>query len=133
MLTHLVGYGLLPFGRVQVAIIIRQSWKCIYVFNYFTIKKIIGTNPVTVVVSGGGLIEGAASKIIRNINDSLTIQATSATEYIITESHLSLQNTPSFADDAAAGVGGLIAGDRYQTDGTGAAPLNVAGLFLLKQ
>lgn len=101
--------------------------------KYFTIKKITGTNPVTIVVSGGGLIEGVASKIIRNINDSLTIQATSATEYIITESHLSFQNTPAFADDIAAGIGGLLLGDRYQTDGTGANPLNVPGIMMLKQ
>lgn len=38
-----------------------------------------------------------------------------------------------FADDAAAGLGGLIAGEIYQTDGTGAAPLNVAGIVMIKQ
>lgn len=40
---------------------------------------------------------------------------------------------PSFADDAAAGVGGLTAGKKYVTDGTGAAPLNVAGIIMVKQ
>lgn len=39
----------------------------------------------------------------------------------------------SFADDAAAGIGGLVAGDMYQTTGAGAAPLNVAGIVMLKQ
>lgn len=38
-----------------------------------------------------------------------------------------------FADDAAAGAAGLSAGAIYQTDGTGAAPLNVAGILMIKQ
>lgn len=40
---------------------------------------------------------------------------------------------PSYADDAAAGVGGLVQGDLYQTSGAGAAPLNVAGIVMCKQ
>ena len=39
----------------------------------------------------------------------------------------------AFDDDAAAGVGGLSAGDIYQTTGGGAAPLNAAGILVLKQ
>ena len=38
---------------------------------------------------------------------------------------------PAFADDAAAAA--LNAGDLYQTDGTGAAPLNVPGIVMIKQ
>lgn len=40
---------------------------------------------------------------------------------------------PPYADDAAAGVAGLVTGDLYQTDGSGAAPLNVAGILMIKQ
>jgi len=40
---------------------------------------------------------------------------------------------PAFADDAAAAVGGLAAGQIYQTDGSGAAPLNAAGILMIKQ
>lgn len=39
----------------------------------------------------------------------------------------------AYDDDTAAGVGGLVAGDRYQTTGSGAAPLNVAGIVMVKQ
>jgi hypothetical protein len=39
----------------------------------------------------------------------------------------------AYADDAAAGVGGLILGEIYQTTGAGAAPLNVAGIVMVKQ
>ena len=39
----------------------------------------------------------------------------------------------AFADDAAAGVAGVLTGEYYQTDGTGAAPLNAAGIVMVKQ
>ncbi len=42
-------------------------------------------------------------------------------------------NPPAYADDAAAGVGGVLSYQVYQTDGTGAAPLNVAGILMVKQ
>jgi hypothetical protein len=40
---------------------------------------------------------------------------------------------PAYADDTAAGVAGLVAGDWYQTSGSGASPLNVAGIVMTKQ
>jgi len=46
---------------------------------------------------------------------------------------LQLPNLNSFADNAAAVAGGLAAGDVYQTDGTAAAPLNVAGILMVRQ
>jgi hypothetical protein len=46
---------------------------------------------------------------------------------------INLKSIPSYADDTAAGAGGLVAGDVYQTDGTGSAPLNVAGIVMRKQ
>jgi hypothetical protein len=42
-------------------------------------------------------------------------------------------NPPAYADDAAAGAAGLGADQVYQTDGTGASPLNVAGILMVKQ
>jgi hypothetical protein len=47
--------------------------------------------------------------------------------------NLSITSIPAFADDAAAGTAGLLINDVYQTDGTGAAPLNVAGVLMIKQ
>lgn len=40
---------------------------------------------------------------------------------------------PSYNNDTAAGLGGLTTGDLYQTTGSGAAPLNVAGIVMIKQ
>lgn len=51
----------------------------------------------------------------------------------LTSNTLKLTNIPSYNDDSAAGTGGLSVGDVYQTSGAGAAPLNVAGILMIKQ
>lgn len=43
------------------------------------------------------------------------------------------QNLAAYADDAAAGAAGVATGTLYQTDGSGAAPLNAAGIVMIKQ
>ncbi|QDP58973.1 MAG: hypothetical protein GOVbin1678_15 [Prokaryotic dsDNA virus sp.] len=40
---------------------------------------------------------------------------------------------PAYNDDAAAGAAGLTAGKLFQTTGAGAAPLNAAGIVMIKQ
>jgi len=45
----------------------------------------------------------------------------------------SIGNVAAYDDDVAAGVGGLVAGQLYQTTGLGAAPLNAAGIVMIKQ
>ena len=40
---------------------------------------------------------------------------------------------PTYADNAAALLGGLSAGALYQTDGTGASPLDKAGIVMVVQ
>jgi hypothetical protein len=54
-------------------------------------------------------------------------------ELVLTPTTISIPTIQQFANDAAAGVGGLVLGDIYETDGTGAAPLNVAGILMRKQ
>jgi len=44
-----------------------------------------------------------------------------------------LQGLPKYADDADAGSAGFSTGRLYQTNGLGAAPLNVAGIVMIKQ
>ena len=48
-------------------------------------------------------------------------------------SNLTIVDAPAYADDAAAALGGVPPKAVYQTDGTGAAPLNVAGILMIKQ
>ena len=44
-----------------------------------------------------------------------------------------LPSVPAYDDDAAAGTAGLTAGQIYQTTGSGSAPLNEAGILMVKQ
>lgn len=52
-------------------------------------------------------------------------------EFRLSDAGFYLKNVPAYADDAAASA--LPAGTIFQTDGTGAAPLNVAGILMIKQ
>lgn len=78
----------------------------------------------------GGLKDGTTS-----LGTSGAILSSTGTEVRwIANNWQSTSNTMTkYADDAAAGVGGLVAGDMYVTDGTGAAPLNIAGILMVKQ
>ena len=46
---------------------------------------------------------------------------------------ITISNLPSYDDDTAAGTAGLTAGMVYMTTGSGSAPLNVAGILMIKQ
>lgn len=46
---------------------------------------------------------------------------------------ITIGNIKAFDDDAAAGTAGLTAGMVYMTTGSGAAPLNAAGILMIKQ
>jgi len=46
---------------------------------------------------------------------------------------ITISNLPAYDDDTAAGVGGLTAGMVYMTTGSGSAPLNAAGILMIKQ
>ena len=81
-------------------------------------------------------LAGTAISIFGNLNvtdidcenvSALDITASGTTRL---ESNI-IAALPSFADDAAASS--LAQGRLYQTDGTGAAPLNVAGIVMIKQ
>lgn len=70
--------------------------------------------------------------------NSLTITSSDLTGFTSTEINLqptsmSLNGIPSYDDDADAGSGGLITNMLYQTTGLGAAPLDVAGILMIKQ
>jgi hypothetical protein len=66
-------------------------------------------------------------------NDNDILQYNSSTNVWENTSSLTLNNVPAFDDDGAAAAGGLTAGDVYQTSGAGAAPLNAAGILMIKQ
>tara|TARA_A100001391_G_scaffold146967_4_gene104423 strand:- start:66 stop:1451 length:1386 start_codon:yes stop_codon:yes gene_type:complete len=51
----------------------------------------------------------------------------------VLDDKVTLNGLDSYDDDVAAGNDGLQTGDLYQTNGNGAAPLNVAGIVMIKQ
>ena len=68
-------------------------------------------------VTLGSLSGGNGTKItIDDVNEQITIG-----------------NIKAYDDDTAAGTAGLTAGMVYMTTGSGAAPLNVAGILMIKQ
>ena len=70
-----------------------------------------------VVTIGNGTGGGNNTKItIDDVNEQITIS-----------------NLSAYDDDTAAGVGGLTAGMVYMTTGLGSAPLNAAGILMIKQ
>ena len=81
-------------------------------------------------------IEGtvAGSKIIVRASDDILFQPGNVqhVEFVSTGG-VNLNSLGSYADDAAAGVAGVPQNGLYQTDGSGAAPLNVAGIVMIKQ
>jgi len=56
---------------------------------------------------------------------------TNPTLLVLNSPLINIPNLTPYADDAAAGAGGLNTGDLYQTDGTGA--LTTAGIVMIKQ
>jgi hypothetical protein len=90
-------------------------------------------------------LSGVSSPIQYQLDNKISSQWTSSNNDIyyvggnigigttVSGSKLSVVGLPFYSDDAAAGAGGLNTGDFYQTDGTGAAPLNVVGILMVKQ
>ena len=106
----------------------------------------IGYEAGTAITNGDNnvLLGYGAGRTITSGNNNLVIgyaaQSSSATvnnEITIgNNSHNNIRlpgSLPAFDDDAAAGAGGLLTNMLYQTTGAGVAPLNVAGIVMIKQ
>lgn len=87
--------------------------------GYVSVTGGIGCSNITA-INGGIVVFNGSVQIGNETTDVLTIN-----------SETSFTALPSFADDAAASS--LAQGRLYQTDGTGAAPLNIAGIVMVKQ
>jgi hypothetical protein len=109
-----------------------------------------GINSTSLVVNNDSLYIGSESSTDNKsvINVSSTFIALGSEDFItgndsgvnispdtiqINTPKIYLKNVPAYDDDAAAGVGGLSVGDVYQTTGDASAPLNVAGILMIKQ
>ena len=75
-----------------------------------------------------------ATGVILKAEDLIVTGGTSGTtELIVNPVTIQMVNIPAYDDDTAAGVGGLVTGEMFQTTGSGAAPLNAAGILMIKQ
>lgn len=86
--------------------------------------------------TNSAILGGSGNSIGFNASNSAVIGGTAITaakaNYVYIP-NLSIENITSAADDADAALSGLTIGNVYQTDGTGASPLNVAGILMIKQ
>ena len=90
---------------------------------------------------GAGAVTGDAGSIFMRSGDglgqlwvkTLDTASTGWTPVLQQKGNTGGAVIPAYDDDTAAGVGGLTAGDIYQTTGSGAAPLNAAGILMVKQ
>jgi len=88
------------------------------------------TSPLITSLTTSG---AAASKIDMYANGQVDIVAGDGLNLTMVPGKFSITSLPAYDDDAAAGVAGLVAGFVYQTTGLGAAPLNAAGIVMIKQ
>lgn len=107
--------------------------------------EIVHTDGTSPVVYGNSvrLNNNTSAGVVIESNDLVTadigsiqvtptnIIITNPTLLVLNSPLINIPNLPPYADDAAAGAGGLNAGDLYQTDGTGA--LTTAGIVMIKQ
>jgi len=93
--------------------------------------------------SGGGLLEIKTAAPQSGQAPQKRISVTNTTAEVLVdlnannkfkaEDIVELNGLEAHADDAAAGAAGITQNQLYMTDGTGAAPLNVAGIVMIKQ
>ena len=105
---------------------LNPSWTTLYVTGNATVDGDTSLNNLTVSGTLGvtGLLQPANLTVSANRPLFLVgINAAGGTSSLA---------TTAFADNAAAVAGGLSAGDVYRTDGTGAAPLNAAGILMVR-
>ena len=80
-------------------------------------------------VSGGVInFDSVGNPMLQELSGSQSIGFDSS------NNNLRLLGLPAYGSDAAAGAGGLVTNDVYETDGTGLLPpFNVPGVLMLKQ
>jgi hypothetical protein len=91
----------------------------------------IGTGATSSVIIGGqiGRVNDNVQRSVV-LGGSTNVATKNDTVYL---SKLNMSDVPAYDDDGDAGANSLTVGDIYQTTGSGAAPLNVAGILMIKQ
>jgi hypothetical protein len=112
------GWGNLGNLVFLAAIVIKESTVSL---QDLVNSKII---PISSQNTAGGA--GSVGDMTKSVYDQLNTGVVDNTEHLV-------GTEDSFDDDTAAGVGGKVTGEYYQTTGSGSAPLNAAGIVMIKQ
>jgi len=91
---------------------------------------ILYSYPLAVAIASGDLLTGTQVAVPASSNNPTVTWAMSTLSAFV---QTDIGAITAYNDDVAAGVGGLAAGQLYQTTGLGAAPLNAAGIVMIKQ
>lgn len=102
-------------------------------FNGVTIDTATGMHSARMSVRRDNLVDGVGGMSIKLDDSEVLIFPNTRPHLVLRVGAGSSDTLPRYADDAAAGVAGLPTGQIYRSDGTGAAPLNIAGIVLIKQ
>ena len=93
-----------------------------------------GAGDYSSIIGGeNNIMQGNRSVILGGQNITASANNTVYVPNIDVISGLTMVNILSFDDDGDAATGGLSTGEVYQTTGAGAAPLNAAGILMVKQ
>ncbi len=105
-------------------------------YTLTVIKPVAAGDSSTVTVTDTTIIleinDGVTAGSLEVTNNKVVLKS-GVSEKIGVENDETFINCNAYADDAAAGAAGLTTGQIYQTNGSGAAPLNVAGIMMIKQ
>ena len=94
----------------------------------------ISNAPNSCIIGGNSnQVVNANSVIVAGVGIISTEEDTLYTSNLSVAENVEFLNIPVYDDDADAGGNGLATGKIYQTSGAGAAPLNVAGILMVKQ
>ena len=80
------------------------------------------------------MLDGAAIKFMDSAGPvDAQINSVVGSNTLSVNGSINISGLSAYADEAAAAAAGLATNTLYQTDGTGVAPLNVAGIVMIKQ
>jgi len=114
----LLSYSLVVYFSIGIGHTLSDNWTFSGVPAVTTYGKMLNLDGAagTMVIGDVDTIGNGTKITIDDVNEQITIS-----------------NLPAYDDDTAAGVGGLTAGMVYMTTGSGSAPLNAAGILMIKQ
>ncbi len=99
--------------------------------NSLSVKSSISTPRVN--PSSGSTLYLASSNVYTDGSLFRAPNITCTAAFTASGGPITISGIGAYDDDAAAGAAGVATGELYQTTGAGLAPLNAAGILMIKQ